>query len=45
MEKVSQLNITNSIVQGPVPATAFIAADNNIFPKMCDQINETAWEL
>ncbi|KAI0873153.1 hypothetical protein GGS24DRAFT_502048 [Hypoxylon argillaceum] len=45
MEKVSQLNIANSIMQGPVPTAAFIAADNNIFPKMCDRINETAWEL
>ncbi|KAI0424992.1 hypothetical protein F5Y09DRAFT_352803 [Xylaria sp. FL1042] len=45
MEKVSQLSIYNSIVHGPVSTGHFTANDSNLFPKMCDQINETSWEL
>ncbi|KAI0802808.1 hypothetical protein GGR55DRAFT_682916 [Xylaria sp. FL0064] len=45
MEKKSSLSVPNSIVQGPLSPEAFIANDGNIFPKMCDQINETSWEL
>lgn len=42
---VSYLNITDSLVSGPVPIAPFIPNSANLFPKMTERINETAWEL
>ena len=42
---VSYFNIFDSLVSGPVPISPFTPNNANLFPKLPDRINETAWEL
>lgn len=41
----SYLSIADSIVSGPVPVEPFVPNSANLFPKMTDRINDSAWEL
>ena len=45
MASVSYLSLADSIVPGPAPISPFVPGTANLFPKMSDRINETAWEL
>ena len=43
---VSYLNIKGgSVVTGPVPIDPFVPGSANLFPKMINRINDSAWEL